>query len=104
MHRLWLLALTALLGCNTTLQAKDYSQACMIDSDCVAVYVGTVCGPCPGCPNASIRLTEMSKYDDDAKALRSGCISLSAERAQCAACRAPVVACVAGTCTLKGTP
>lgn len=100
-------ALVALTACNTTLELKNYSQACSQASDCVAVYVGALCQVCGGCANNAIAVSDKAKYDADAKAISQACPPRFGPQPACAAaaCLQPVVDCVNAQCTLKaGVP
>lgn len=100
---LLLAAALALAGCDTTLDAKDYSQTCSVDADCVPVFVGEVCNACGGCQSAAINKADKGRYDADAKAISGSCIRLPGPPVACAAaaCLAPVGACVNGACTIR---
>ncbi len=104
--RLFLLGLFAFSACNTTLEVKNYSQSCTQATDCVAVYIGALCQVCGGCANNAINVADKAKYDADAKTIAQGCPPRFGPQPACAAaaCLQPVVDCVNGTCTLKGSP
>lgn len=90
----------AVLACDTTLDAKDYSKTCSVDADCVAVYLGPGCQVC-GCTNDAINVSSKAKYDADAKAVASACPPRVGPTPLCAACEQPVAVCTAGSCTRK---
>jgi len=94
----------SLAACGTpTLEVKDYSKACTVEADCVAVYIGPLCQTCGGCPNEAISQSSKAKYDADAAAAARSCPP-NLNRAVCAACRLPEVACTAGACALRPLP
>jgi hypothetical protein len=83
-------------GCGiTTVSLSDYNTSCSVDTDCMAVAVGEVCG-C-ACANAAINRSDSSRYLSDFSAARSHCSGPEC-RADCAA---PKLSCSAGTCKLS---
>lgn len=105
MRTLLPLATTLLISCGTmptpTLQLADYSSACGVDADCVAVYIGPLCQVCGGCSNAAINVADQAKRDADAASASRSCPPQTGPRPVCAACREPAATCDAGVCALK---
>jgi len=97
------LASLAVMACDTTLEAKDYSKICAADADCVAVYIGPGCQVCGGCTNDGINVSSKAKYDADAKAVANACGPRLGPQPACAPCIQPTAVCTAGTCTQKAT-
>lgn len=95
--RTFLLCL-ALVGCDRTLDAKDYSSTCTAASECVAVYFGELCQVCGGCANGAIHQSQVAKYESDRQAISRSCGPTPL--VACAACRAPMVACTGGRCVV----
>jgi hypothetical protein len=99
------LVLAAVGGCGASathsVTASDFQQSCSVDSDCVAVYEGTLgcCGP--GCPNAAINQTSHAAYDSTVSSRTptcspaDPCVGLTA-----VICRAGAV-CANGTCAFQ---
>ncbi len=50
-----------------TIDAGDFDASCMVDSNCLSVFIGDLCGNCR-CPNASINAAGKAKYDAEVKA------------------------------------
>ena len=98
---LMLVASLVVMACDTTLEAKDYSKACAVDAECVAVYVGPGCQVCGGCANDAINVSSKAKYDADARAVASACPPRVGPTPLCAACEQPVAVCTAGSGTTK---
>ncbi|MDP1920304.1 MAG: hypothetical protein Q8L14_28930 [Myxococcales bacterium] len=88
----------AVMACDTTLEAKDYSKTCSADADCVAVFIGAGCQVCGGCSNDAINVSSKAKYDADAKAVASACPPRLGPQPACAPCRQPSAVCSGGTC------
>lgn len=87
--------LAACNGSRCSLAAADYDQACQVDSDCVAVFLGSFCGghSC-ACENAAINVRSYHQYSSDFD-------RDNAPRCPCP--DAPPVACNQGTCGLRGS-
>ena len=89
----------AVMACDTTLEAKDYSKTCSVDADCVAVYIGPGCQVCGGCANDAINVASKAKYDADAKAVANACPPRLGPQPACAPCLEPLAVCTVGSCT-----
>ncbi len=81
-------------GPSTAVHTKNYSKACAVETDCVAVYEGNACSACQ-CENAAVAKTEHKNYLRDLGFAEGRCTSAPA----CAAdCRSVTVTCTSGTC------
>jgi hypothetical protein len=77
------------------IRASEFSQACVEDTDCVAVYEGSICNQC-GCPNAAIAKSAATDYLT--KRQNAGCPETDVACANdCVSSRA---VCTSGTCTV----
>ena len=79
-------------GTNQQIRASEFSQSCVDDTDCTAVYEGAICSQC-GCPNAGIAKSALSDYT--AKRQSAGCPQTDVD---CAACANVAVTCAQGVC------
>ena len=52
-------------GLACTLAASDYSSACVLDSDCVNVYFGSLCTGLCTAANAAINVADMARYQQE---------------------------------------
>ena len=78
-------------GC-ATIEAVRYDQSCAGDTDCTAVYQGSLCGTC-FCPNAAISQGALAAYRSDLAAAGP-----PPNVCDCATIAPPV--CNAGVCTM----
>jgi hypothetical protein len=46
-----------------SISASDYDQSCKVDSDCVDVFEGQLCGSNCRCPNATINQSAQARYE-----------------------------------------
>jgi len=86
---------------DTTIDAKDYSQTCSANTDCVLVVEGDACSPCGGCQTGAIAVGAKASFDRDLATLKNSCPSrLFQPPVACtaAACLQPEAFCNAGTC------
>jgi hypothetical protein len=81
-----------------TISASEFSQACVENSDCVAVYEGNICNQC-GCANASIAKTDVKDYS--ARRQNAGCPQTDVACAN--DCQDAVAICAGGTCSISTT-
>lgn len=98
---LWafLLVSAGLGGCgtDTSLSQGKYRTDCTLSSECVAVFLGDVCGSACACANAAINRADANKYQADFDRAKAACGQM---RPCTISCVAMDVACPAGTCTL----
>jgi hypothetical protein len=59
-------------GNDTTINIDNYDRSCTVDTDCVAVLVGDVCGECGGTYGA-INTSDEAREQADYDALYSSC-------------------------------
>jgi hypothetical protein len=99
MTRLFFAALLAMSCGSTVISSKGLSTACTVDADCVAVYLGDVCGVCD-CPNAAIAASSKASYDTEVSDAQKLCGPRTAIACDCIQVSA---GCSSGTC-VKKTP
>jgi hypothetical protein len=91
------LLLASALSCgSTTVTGKDIATSCAVDVDCVAVFLGDVCGKCT-CPTTGISRASKSTYDAEYAAAVKGC---SGGPVNTCACVEVSAKCASGTCTI----
>ena len=56
---------------NTTLAISNYQTSCTAPSDCIAVFIGNVCG-CH-CANAAISNADSARYQSEYHSAQQGC-------------------------------
>jgi hypothetical protein len=83
-------------GSNQTVQASEFSQACVESTDCLAIYEGNVCDPCK-CPNAAIAKAAASDYAEKFR----GAECPTTDVACAADCAEATPVCAQGTCTIN---
>jgi hypothetical protein len=79
-------------GTCATIEASHYDQSCATDTDCLAVYQGSLCSNC-FCPNAAISQTALPAYQSN----------FAASGPHPGICDCPLIhspVCSAGACTL----
>jgi hypothetical protein len=86
----------ALPGCpgNTTLDASRYQTTCVVDSDCVAVFMGDICSACT-CHNDAISTSSRGRYNGDVGGIAPWCPQ---NFSTCGACPTVTAGCDAGQC------
>ncbi len=85
------------LSCGpTTVSERGLSTSCTVDTDCVAVFLGDVCGHCR-CPTAAIASSSQSAYDAELEAALKSCGGAPVNTCLCTQASAH---CSSGTCTL----
>lgn len=82
---------------RTTIKASDFNQTCGTAADCVTVFQGDPCNPCP-CPNAAIARADFEKYTSDISSARATCPRTDVQ-VDCAACPNAVAVCSSDKCT-----
>ena len=75
-----------------TILASSYDQSCNVDSDCAAVFSGSLCSTCT-CPNATISQDAMAAYQADVAAAGPG-------PQDCFCPVSPTPSCNGGVCTV----
>jgi hypothetical protein len=78
---------------SCSILASSYKQSCARDSDCVAVYSGSVCDGSCACENAAINVASQAQYESDLAA---------ASPPECPCPAPPPVTCAQGVCELAG--
>jgi trimeric autotransporter adhesin len=82
-------------GTNQTVSASEFSQSCVEDTDCIAVYEGAACNQC-GCPNSAIARTDLAAYST--KRASAGCSTT--DQACANDCAEATAICAQGTCSI----
>ena len=86
-------------GCGgTTIDTGSYDRKCTQDTDCTPVFQGDTCAACL-CPNAAVRQSAATRYQQDLAAMRSKCGPLPA--IACGPCSENLGLCLTGSCTLR---
>ncbi|MDX2013285.1 MAG: hypothetical protein SFW67_24025 [Myxococcaceae bacterium] len=104
MRSLPLLFVLLVSACGSTvIDAKDYTQACAADSECVVVSDGDLCNPCnPACRPAAINRGDESRFTSDSATLRRSCPPrLGPVGCPAIACAQPEAFCNAGVCATR---
>ncbi|MDP1916896.1 MAG: hypothetical protein Q8L14_11645 [Myxococcales bacterium] len=86
---------------DTTIDAKDYTQTCTANADCVLVAEGDACSPCGGCQTSAINVSAKASFDRDVTTLKNSCpprLFQPPVACAAAACLQPEAFCNAGTC------
>jgi hypothetical protein len=103
----------ALTSCRATIESSEYSKACVVDADCVAVVEGDLCQACVpptltperelfcrGNTTVAISASQASRYAADYAALKRGCpLDLTACPQGCVG--ATEAFCEAGQCAAR---
>ena len=68
-------------GCSSapknSISASEFERGCSVDSDCVAVYEGTLrCCPVGACPNAAINQSRYAAYTSTAASRTPSCTNV----------------------------
>jgi hypothetical protein len=90
-------------GCSSethSIEASEFQRSCSVDSDCVAIYEGTIgcCGL--GCPNAAVNQVGYSAYETAVSTRTPTCSPRPPCNYSRPVCRGGV-ACSNGTCTFN---
>lgn len=85
---------------STSIAATEFARTCSVDTDCTAIYEGTVCRLCQ-CPNAVIATSARDAYQDRFAALQTACAPHPTTHCE-ADCIGIEPRCNAGTCERNG--
>ncbi len=89
---------------DTTIEAKDYTQSCSANTDCVLVVQGDACSQCGGCQTGAINVSAKPTFDRDLTTLKNSCPPRLFEppvACAAAACLQPEAFCNAGSCDTR---
>jgi hypothetical protein len=83
---------------SAVLEASDFDQSCEVDTDCVLVPAGELCGSCPACPIEPIAAS--AEPDFRARLDDVDCRTTQPRKGfECEPCPMRIPRCDDGTCT-----